>query len=71
LNDENEVFSNHCSEGSEFTNFVPKDFAICMNPDEIDSSLENSEADVNMLNSNRAHGGCDLSTEPGCLLLRT
>jgi hypothetical protein len=31
--------------------------------DEIDSLLENSEADVNVSNSYRAHGGCDLSTE--------
>jgi hypothetical protein len=30
--------------------------------DEIDSLLENSEAEVNISNSHRAHGGCDLST---------
>jgi hypothetical protein len=34
-----------------------------MNPDKIDSLVENSEADVDKLNSNRAHGGCDMSTE--------
>ena len=31
--------------------------------DEIDSLLENSESDINILNSHKAHGGCDLSTE--------
>jgi hypothetical protein len=63
LNHENEVFSDHCSEGSEFTKFVPNDITFCMNPDEIDSMLENSEADVDISNSHRAHGRCDLSTE--------
>jgi hypothetical protein len=33
LNDENEVFSDHCSEGSKSTEFVPNDFTICMNPE--------------------------------------
>jgi hypothetical protein len=56
LNDENEAFSDQCSEGSEFTDFVPNDFIICMNPDKIDSLLENSEADVDILNSHRALG---------------
>jgi hypothetical protein len=31
--------------------------------DEIDSLLENSEADVDISNSHKAYGGCDLSTE--------
>jgi hypothetical protein len=31
--------------------------------DGIDSFLENSEDGVNILNSHRAHSGCDLSTE--------
>jgi hypothetical protein len=31
--------------------------------DEIDSMIENHEADVNTLNSHRADGRCDLSTE--------
>jgi hypothetical protein len=31
--------------------------------DEIDTLLKNSEAYVNILNSHRAHGGCDLPTE--------
>jgi hypothetical protein len=31
--------------------------------DEIDRLLENSEADVNISNSHRAHGRYDLSTE--------
>jgi hypothetical protein len=34
-----------------------------MNPDKIDSLLENREADVDTLNSHRDHGGCDLSTD--------
>jgi hypothetical protein len=47
----------------EFIDFVPNDFTICMNLDEIDSLLENSQADVDILNSQRAHGRYDLSTE--------
>jgi hypothetical protein len=57
----------HCSEDSEFMyRFCPillyhsHEFGEL---DEIDSLLENSEADVNVSNSNRAHGGCDLSRE--------
>jgi hypothetical protein len=38
-------------------------FAWIRKLDEIDSLLENSEADVNILNSQRAHDGCDLSSE--------
>ena len=30
---------------------------------EIDSLSENNEADINVLNLLKAHGGCDLSTE--------
>jgi hypothetical protein len=63
LNDENEVFSDHCSNGSEFTDFVPNDFTICVILGEINSLLEHSESDVDIFNSNSAHGGCDLSTE--------
>jgi hypothetical protein len=33
LDDENEVFSDHCSEGSESADFVPNDYTICMNPE--------------------------------------
>jgi hypothetical protein len=36
------------SEGSEFTDLVPNYFTICMNPDEIDSLLENSEANIDI-----------------------
>jgi hypothetical protein len=31
--------------------------------DEKNCLAENNEADVNILNSHMAHGGCDLSTE--------
>jgi hypothetical protein len=31
--------------------------------DEIDSLLENTEADIDILNSHWVHDGCDLSTE--------
>ena len=31
--------------------------------DEIDSLLENSEADINILDSLKPHGGCDLLKE--------
>jgi hypothetical protein len=39
---------------SEFKEFVPNNFTVWMNPDEIESLLENSEADINISNSHRA-----------------
>jgi hypothetical protein len=61
------VCLDHCSEGSEYMYiFCPKwlyNLHEFGKVDEIDSLLENSEADVNILVSHRAHGGCDLSSE--------
>jgi hypothetical protein len=66
-NDENYVCLDHCGEGSEYM------YRLCpiwfynlhelVELDDIDSLLENDETDVNISNSHRAHGGCDLSTE--------
>jgi hypothetical protein len=67
LNYEKEVCLDHCSEASKYMyKFRQKWLYNLLEFEElgcIDSLLENSEADAIILNSHRAHGGYEVSTE--------